>query len=256
MLLKTVKEKNSLGYNYVYETKQSIFVFNMNRIKHSHSILAAFIFTFSSCANSSNNNNKIVKLNSFMMTQHIETLSNGIDTATFASGCFWCTEAIFLELKGVLKVESGYTGGTIKNPSYKEICSGLTGHAEVIQLTYDPKVISFDELLEVFWKTHDPTTLNKQGADAGTQYRSAVFYHNTSQKKLAERYKKELDASKAFNNPIVTELTAATKFYKAEGYHQNYFNQNGDQPYCSYVIQPKLDKFRKVFPDKLKRGKM
>ena len=227
----------------------------MKAIKYSPSILAAFIFTLVSCANSSNNNNNGVKLKSFTMTQHTETASNGIDTATFASGCFWCTEAVFLELKGVLKVESGYTGGTIKNPTYKEICSGLTGHAEVIQLTYDPKLISFDELLEVFWKTHDPTTLNRQGADAGTQYCSAVFYHNASQKELAEKYKKELDASKAFDNTIVTEITAATKFYKAEDYHQNYYNQNGDQPYCSYVIQPKLDKFRKVFHDKLKTEK-
>jgi peptide-methionine (S)-S-oxide reductase len=173
--------------------------------------------------------------------------------ATFASGCFWCTEAIFLNVNGVEKVESGYIGGKVKNPTYKEVCSGLTGHAEAIQLTYDPKKISYEELLEIFWKTHDPTTLNRQGADAGTQYRSAIFYHNDEQKKLAELYKKKLDDAKAFNDPIVTEITPASTFYVAEDYHQNYFNLNGSAPYCSYVIQPKLDKFKKVFKDKLKK---
>jgi peptide-methionine (S)-S-oxide reductase len=177
---------------------------------------------------------------------------SGLQLATFGNGCFWCTEAIFQRLNGVQKVVSGYSGGKVKNPTYKEVCSGLTGHAEVIQITYDPKKISFDELLEVFWKTHDPTTLNRQGADEGTQYRSAVFYHNEEQKNLATEYRKKLDASGAFDNPIVTEITAFTEFYPAEDYHQNYFNLNGTAPYCSYVIQPKVEKFEKVFKSKLK----
>ena len=177
----------------------------------------------------------------------------GLQLATFGSGCFWCTEAVFQQVDGVEKVESGYAGGQVKNPTYKEVCSGLTGHAEVIQLTYDPKKVTYDELLEIFWQTHDPTTLNKQGADEGTQYRSVVFYHTPEQKQLAEGYKKKLDAEKIYRQPIVTEISAAQTFYKAEDYHQNYFNLNGNAPYCSYVIQPKLDKFKKVFKDKLKK---
>jgi len=177
---------------------------------------------------------------------------SGLQVATFGNGCFWCTEAIFQRLNGVDKVVSGYSGGKVKNPTYKEVCSGLTGHAEVIQITYDPKKITFDELLEVFWKTHDPTTLNRQGADEGTQYRSAVFYHSEEQKNLATEYRKKLDASGAFNNPIVTEITPFSEFYPAEDYHQNYFNLNGTAPYCSFVIQPKIEKFQKVFKSKLK----
>jgi peptide-methionine (S)-S-oxide reductase len=178
--------------------------------------------------------------------------AENVAVATFGSGCFWCTEAIFQNLDGVVKVESGYMGGKVKNPTYKEVCSGLTGHAEVIQITYDPAQISYDELLEVFWKTHDPTTLNKQGADEGTQYRSAIFYHDDTQKQVAEQYKDQLTHAKAFDRPIVTEITAASTFYKAEDYHQNYFNLNGNAPYCAYVIQPKLEKFKKVFKEKLK----
>jgi peptide-methionine (S)-S-oxide reductase len=177
----------------------------------------------------------------------------GLEAATFGSGCFWCTEAIFLNVEGVEKVESGYSGGKVKNPTYKEICSGLTGHAEVIQLTFDPKKITYEELLEIFWKTHDPTTLNKQGADEGTQYRSVVYYHNDEQKKLAEFYKKKLDDAKVFNDPIVTEISPLTIFYKAENYHQNYYNLNSSAPYCSFVIQPKLEKFKKVFKEKAKK---
>lgn len=183
--------------------------------------------------------------------------SNGaastLDTATFGAGCFWCVEAVFQRLDGVEKVVSGYMGGTVKNPSYKDVCTGTTGHAEVCQITYDPKKVNFVELLEVFWQTHDPTTLNRQGADAGTQYRSAVFYHNAEQKKLAEEYKQKLNAAKIWNDPIVTEITAASTFYKAEDYHQNYFNDNGYQPYCSVVIRPKVEKFEKVFKAKLKK---
>ena len=175
------------------------------------------------------------------------------ETATFANGCFWCTEAIFEELKGVKNATSGYAGGTSENPTYKEVCSGTTGHAECLQIIYDPAVISFDELLEVFWETHDPTTLNRQGADAGTQYRSAVFYHSEEQKQKAEKYKAELDKSGAFNKPIVTEITPAGKFYPAENYHQQYYENNENlNPYCKIVIRPKLDKFRKVFKDMLK----
>lgn len=172
--------------------------------------------------------------------------------ATFGNGCFWCTEAIFQQLKGVLKAESGYMGGKIKNPTYREVCSGLTGHAEVLQITYDPSVISFEELLEVFWQTHDPTTLNRQGADVGTQYRSVVFYHNDEQKELAEVYKQKLNEAGVWKDPIVTEISPASAFYKAEGYHQDYFSLNPEQGYCRAVILPKVEKFRKVFADKLK----
>ncbi|WP_354577749.1 peptide-methionine (S)-S-oxide reductase MsrA [Hymenobacter sp. UYP22] len=178
-----------------------------------------------------------------------------MEQATFGAGCFWCVEAVFQDLKGVEKVVSGYMGGRIANPTYKEVCSGLTGHAEVAQITYDPSVISFAELLEVFWKTHDPTTLNRQGADAGTQYRSAVFYHNEEQHRLAAEYKQKLDAVHAFPNPIVTEIVPAVTFYAAEDYHQNYYNQNGQQPYCQFVVKPKVDKVRQVFADKLKTEK-
>lgn len=181
-----------------------------------------------------------------------ENVSPGKAIATFGAGCFWCVEAVFLELKGVEKVISGYMGGTVVNPTYKQVCTGTTGHAEVCRIVYDPAVISFGELLEAFWSSHDPTTLNRQGADVGTQYRSAVFYHNEEQKALAEKLKKELNESKAFKDPIVTEISAASQFYEAEDYHQNYFALNGDQPYCSMVIKPKLDKFKKVFKDKLK----
>ncbi len=175
-----------------------------------------------------------------------------METATFGAGCFWCVEAVFLNLKGVESVISGYSGGHIKNPAYREVCNGNTGHAEVAQITYDPEVISFTELLEVFWQTHDPTTLNRQGNDVGTQYRSAIFYHNEEQKKLAEKFKKELDASDAFDAPIVTEISPLINFYEAEDYHQNYFNNNPSQPYCAMLIRPKVDKFKKVFKDKLK----
>ena len=176
------------------------------------------------------------------------------DTATFANGCFWCTEAIFEQLDGVISAESGYTGGQTENPTYKEVCSGETGHAECLQIVYDPAKISFDELLEVFWETHDPTTLNRQGADVGTQYRSGIFYHNEEQKQKAEKYKAELDKSGAFDRPIVTEISAFTKFYPAENYHQQYFENNENtNPYCKIVIRPKIDKFRKVFKDKLKK---
>lgn len=174
------------------------------------------------------------------------------DTATFGAGCFWCVEAIFQNLKGVEKVSSGYTGGSVPNPSYEEVCTGMTGHAEVAQILFDPEVITYKELLEVFWQTHDPTTLNRQGADVGTQYRSAIFYHNDEQRRLAEEYKKKLNESGAFNNPVITEISPLTVFYEAENYHQDYYNNNGNQPYCRLVIKPKMEKFEKAFKDKLK----
>lgn len=182
----------------------------------------------------------------------IMNTNTNLDTATLGAGCFWCVEAIFQQLKGVEKVVSGYSGGQIKNPSYKEVCAGTTGHAEVCQLYYDPSVISFEEILEVFWQTHDPTTLNQQGADKGTQYRSAVFYHSEEQKQKADFYKGKLTEQKVFDNPIVTEIVEFTNFYPAEDYHQNYFNENGEQGYCRMVVQPKVEKFKKAFKDKLK----
>ncbi len=175
-----------------------------------------------------------------------------MDTATFAAGCFWCVEAQFQLLDGVISVESGFTGGTVKNPAYREVCNGTTGHAEACNIVYDNTKISYDELLAAFWQVHDPTQLNRQGNDVGTQYRSAIFYHNEKQKELAEKYKKELNASGAWDKPVVTEISPYTVFYKAEDYHQNYYNQNGEEPYCHFVIQPKVEKFRKVFKDKLK----
>ena len=174
------------------------------------------------------------------------------EKATFGSGCFWCTEAVFQRLKGVTGVQSGYAGGTTENPTYEEVCSGKTGHAEVVQIEYDPAQISFDELLEVFWNTHDPTTLNRQGNDIGTQYRSAVFYHSEEQKKIAESYKVKLDREGVWSDPIVTEITPYANFYSAEGYHDDYFNKNGSQPYCSFVVAPKVKKFKEVFASKLK----
>jgi peptide-methionine (S)-S-oxide reductase len=176
----------------------------------------------------------------------------GLAKATFASGCFWCSEALFQQLKGVKSVVSGYSGGTAKNPSYGIVSTGMTGHAEAIQVTYDTSVISYPELLEVFWKTHDPTTIDRQGADVGTQYRSVVFYHNDEQKELAEEFKKKLDASGAFGSPIVTQIVPFTEFYRAEDYHQNFYTSHSRQPYCVFVIGPKLEKLKEVFHDKLK----
>lgn len=175
-----------------------------------------------------------------------------MEIATFGNGCFWCTEAVFQQLKGVEKVEPGYAGGHVDNPTYKQVCSATTGHAEVIQITYNPDEISYDELLQVFWETHDPTTLNRQGNDVGPQYRSVIFYHDEEQRALAEKYKQELDKSGAFDNPIVTAIEPLSNYYPAENYHKNYFINNGGQPYCAFLIRPKVDKFRKVFKDKLK----
>lgn len=175
-----------------------------------------------------------------------------LQTATFGSGCFWCTEAIFQQVKGVSSAKSGYMGGKVKNPTYKEVCTGLTGHAEVVQVTFNPEVVSYTQLLEIFWKTHDPTTLNRQGADVGTQYRSVVFYHNDQQKSEAEAVRKALSDAKIWSDPIVTEISPAETFYVAEDYHQDYyFNNANKNPYCSMVITPKVEKFKKVFEDML-----
>lgn len=180
------------------------------------------------------------------------TPAGGSELATFGGGCFWCTEAVFQELAGVLSVESGYSGGRVANPTYQQVSTGATGHAEVIQIRFDPDKVSYLKLLEVFFKTHDPTTLNRQGPDIGTQYRSVVFYHNEEQKIQAEKVIRGLNASKAFRRPIVTQLEPFTQFYKAEAYHQDYFRNNPKQAYCARIIRPKMDKFRKVFKDLLK----
>ncbi len=172
--------------------------------------------------------------------------------ATFGAGCFWCVEAIFQNLEGVTQVVSGYTGGQVENPSYQQVCSGTTGHAEVTQITFDPEIISFTELLEIFWKTHDPTTLNRQGNDVGSQYRSAVFYHNQDQKEESERMLAQLEASQVWPNPIVTEIGPIGIFYLAEDYHQNYFSDHSEQPYCQLIIKPKIQKLEKLFGNKVK----
>lgn len=175
------------------------------------------------------------------------------DTATLGTGCFWCTEAIFQQLEGVLKVTSGYSGGHVNNPTYEQVCEKNTGHAEVIQVVYDSSKLSFEELLSVFWQTHDPTTLNRQGNDVGPQYRSVIFYHNDNQRKQAEYYKEELQKSGTWDNTIVTAIEPFKQFYPAESYHQNYYNNNGTQAYCYFVIRPKIEQFEKVFKDKIRK---
>jgi peptide-methionine (S)-S-oxide reductase len=207
------------------------------------------LMSLGSCAQKSSSPKTSKTNNTVTMSENAK-----LDTITFGGGCFWCTEAIFQRLKGVVSVESGYSGGKIKNPSYKEVCTGMTGHAECTQIVYDAKVISLPEIFEVFFKTHDPTTLNRQGGDEGTQYRSVIFYRNEEQKKVAEEIKQGLDKSGAFTAPIVTEITPFTVFYKAEDYHQNYYNENKTKnQYCAYVIVPKIEKFEKYFSDKLKK---
>jgi peptide-methionine (S)-S-oxide reductase len=175
-----------------------------------------------------------------------------LETATLGAGCFWCVEAVFENLKGVESVVSGYSGGFVKNPAYREVCNGTTGHAEVVQVHFDPSIISFEEILEVFWLTHNPTTLNRQGADMGTQYRSAIFYQDEKQKEIAEKSKKKMQESGIFDKPIVTEISPFKNFYKAEDYHQDYYSKNPEQPYCTVVINPKLQKLKSHFVDKIK----
>ena len=179
-------------------------------------------------------------------------MAERLETADLAAGCFWCVEAVFSRLRGVEKVVPGYTGGSVPNPTYHEVCSGTTEHAEAVRITFDPDTISFAELLEVFWLTHDPTTLNRQGADAGTQYRSAIFYQNESQREIAEKSRREADEARLWPDPIVTEIVPFTEFYGAEGYHQDYYRMNPHQTYCRLVIDPKIRKLKEKFADKLK----
>ena len=189
--------------------------------------------------------NIILILSLFLSILYGEKSMKEMQKATFGAGCFWCVEAVFERLEGVVDVIPGYSGGHKNNPTYKEICTGMTGHAEVAQITFDPKIITFDDLLNMFWKSHDPTTRNRQGNDIGTQYRSAIFYHNNEQKTIAEKSKKQVDNSNIFSNPIVTEITKLEKFWVAEDYHNNYYNNNMNQPYCKFIIKPKLDKLFK-----------
>ncbi len=217
-------------------------------MKKLYAYSIAFIFIFVILIGIQTGNSQTRKKVKKMNTNETAKL----DTATFGEGCFWCTEAIFQRLKGVVSVTAGYSGGTVPNPSYEQVCTGETGHAEVSQIVFDPREMSFVELLRVFWSTHDPTTLNRQGADVGTQYRSVIFYHNEAQKEAAEHYKKELDKSKVFDKPVVTQIEPFKVFYKAENYHQNYYNNNPNKPYCSLVITPKVEKFEKIFKNDLK----
>lgn len=208
------------------------------------SLFLVIILAFISCAKGTTTNT---------MQPPTDTIaSSRLDTATFALGCFWCTEAKFMELKGVVKVVNGFAGGKTTHPSYEQVCSGTTGHAEACNIIYDAQQIDYAELLKAFFTAHDPTQLNRQGNDIGTQYRSAIFYHNPQQRKEAEFYIRRLNEAQAYSKPIVTELAPFTVFYRAEDYHQNYYNQNKNQPYCRYVIQPELEKFKKAFAKKLK----
>ena len=205
------------------------------------------LFTSISCGQKPENQKISKKMNEEKVNM------TGMETITFGAGCFWCVEAVFQQIEGVVKVESGYSNGQAKNPTYKEVCTGNTGHAEVVQVTFDPKKVSFDTILEIFWKTHDPTTLNRQGGDAGTQYRSGVYYSNEAQKVAAESWLKKLNDEHVFPNPIVTEIAALSNYSKAEDYHQDYYDLNGHNPYCQVVIKPKMDKLQKTFKDKLKK---
>jgi peptide-methionine (S)-S-oxide reductase len=208
-------------------------------------VLISTVLSFFSCGNKT-------QLTDIKMEVKKEIMNDSVQVATFAGGCFWCTEAVFLEVKGVEKIVSGFTGGFVKNPAYREVCNETTGHAEGIQITFNPKEVAYEDLLEIFFATHDPTTLNKQGADVGTQYRSAIFYHSKEQKEKAEKYIQFIEKEKLYANPIVTQIEEAGVFYLAEDYHQNYYNQNKEQGYCQYVIAPKLDKLRKYYKSKLK----
>lgn len=215
-------------------------------MKKSIQLLLASLFFLTACAQQ--------KLKKQIPSTPVSKSKNmHTEIITLGNGCFWCTEAIFQQVHGVTKVTSGYSGGHVENPTYEEVCEKTTGHAEVLQVEFDTTQVSIDEILEIFWQTHDPTTLNRQGNDVGPQYRSVVFYHNQHQKERAEYFKKKLDESGAFGNPIVTAIEPFTNFYVAENYHQDYYKRNGNQPYCYFVIRPKLEKFEKVFKDKLKK---
>jgi methionine-S-sulfoxide reductase len=219
-------------------------------------LLSIFIFSAFSAGETVNNKKQMENKDKLTAVEpEIDTDANPstIDTITLGGGCFWCTEAVYERLKGVTKVESGYAGGSVKNPSYREVCTGMTGHAEVVQITFDRSKISLDEILKVFFTVHDPTTLNRQGADVGTQYRSVIFYRNDYQRKIAAGIIDALNKEHVYPDPVVTQLDPFKAFYKAEDYHQDYYNQNMEAPYCRMVIQPKLEKFEKVFKDRLKK---
>lgn len=211
--------------------------------------LIAIALAFSTMACQSKEKRTMTDLNTINET----SLEKGLEIATLAGGCFWCTEALFLEIEGVKAVEPGYIGGSIPNPTYEQICTGTTGHAEAIQITFDPKIVSFGEILEIFFATHDPTTLNRQGADVGTQYRSEIFYHNATQKQISEAYIALLNSENTFGKNVVTAISKAPIFYVAEDYHKNYYSRNTSQSYCTYVITPKMDKLKKQFKGKLKK---
>jgi peptide-methionine (S)-S-oxide reductase len=223
-----------------------------NTLKTAVTLVAA-VFFISACGQNNQKQNNMNSGTTEPAQKNQDNPGPDVDTATFGAGCFWCVEAIFERLIGVLSVESGYSGGHVKDPTYNDVCAGNTGHAEVIRLTYDKTKISFDELLEVFWKTHDPTTPGRQGNDVGTQYRSVVFYHNDDQKRIAMDYKQKLNAEKVYPDPIITEISPLSNYYPAEDYHQDYYDQNDGQSYCRYVIQPKLEKFEKIFKERLKK---
>jgi len=195
-------------------------------------------------------------INLFANTAKEDSMQTKTEKATLGGGCFWCIEAIYERVKGVIDVSSGYAGGTIPNPTYEQVCSGNTGYAEVIQIEFDPNIISYGEILDIFWQIHDPTTLNRQGNDVGTQYRSVIFYHDENQKQIALKSKRELEKNKVFDNPVVTEIAPLKNFYRAEKYHQNYYDNNRTQPYCQLVITPKLRKFKKHFSEYLKDHKI
>lgn len=220
-----------------------------------YSIKLTFVFTLIALHLAACQRGRVEQSKTFQSMNQTRTTEseNKTDTATFGAGCFWCTEAQFQQLEGVKKVESGYSGGFLENPTYQQVCTGNTGHAEVTNIYYDPSRITYDELLAAFWVAHDPTQLNRQGNDVGTQYRSVIFYHNEEQRQKAEEYKRKLNEEKAYDAPVVTEISPFTRFYKAEDYHDNYYNQNSSQPYCMFVVKPKLEKFKKVFKDKLKK---
>ncbi len=220
-------------------------------MKFLFSLLTVFLFV--GCNNAKQSTTVSNNQENTNKTTNKMNVNSTYEVATFGGGCYWCIEAVFQRLDGVVKSESGFSGGHVKNPSYKDVCNGTTGHAEVIQLTFDSTKISFEEILKVFFTMHDPTTLNQQGNDIGTQYRSAIFYHNENQKNSSEKIIAALNNEQVYPSPIVTEVAKFDMFYKAENYHQNYYNDNKTQGYCQYVIQPKIEKFEKVFKDKLKK---
>jgi peptide-methionine (S)-S-oxide reductase len=223
-----------------------------SRVKFLTLVLFSLTLSLQSCGQNTGKDKSTSTTNK--TTQKMDTANTAnLETITLGGGCYWCIEAIYQRLEGVVKVESGFSGGDMKNPSYRDVCNGNTGHAEVVQVTFDTTKTTLDEVFKVFFTVHDPTTLNRQGADAGTQYRSAIFYRNEEQKKAAESIIADLNKAKVYSDPIVTEVSPFKVFYKAEDYHQDYYNQHGSQPYCQIVIRPKLEKFEKVFKDRLKK---